>query len=107
MALQMSFANIRVAVTGGASGLCLALVRELHRQGARVAFVARGRERVERIRRDLPGVHGITGDIAAKEDIYPIALQVLGELGGVDLLINNASDLGPVPLALLGDTECE
>jgi NAD(P)-dependent dehydrogenase (short-subunit alcohol dehydrogenase family) len=25
----------------------------------------------------------------------------------LDILINNASDLGPVPLALLGDTECE
>ena len=103
----MSFTNLRVAVTGGTSGLGLAFVRELQRRGARVAFVARGRDRVERVMRDLPGVHGIAGDIAAKEDIYPIALQILGELGGLDVLINNASDLGPVPLALLGDTECE
>ena len=36
-----------------------------------------------------------------------MALQVLGELGGLDILVNNASDLGPAPLALLGDTECE
>jgi NAD(P)-dependent dehydrogenase (short-subunit alcohol dehydrogenase family) len=28
-------------------------------------------------------------------------------LGGLDVLVNNASDLGPVPLALLGDTACE
>jgi NAD(P)-dependent dehydrogenase (short-subunit alcohol dehydrogenase family) len=31
----------------------------------------------------------------------------VGRLGGLDVLINNASDLGPTPLALLGDTECE
>jgi NAD(P)-dependent dehydrogenase (short-subunit alcohol dehydrogenase family) len=34
-------------------------------------------------------------------------MQILAALGGLDLLINNASDLGPVPLALLADTECE
>jgi len=39
--------------------------------------------------------------------MYPIALQIAGELGGVDVLVNNASDLGPTPLALLADTQCE
>jgi NAD(P)-dependent dehydrogenase (short-subunit alcohol dehydrogenase family) len=101
------FTGLRVAVTGGTSGLGLALVRELVGLGARVAFVARGRDRVERIAREQPGTHGIVADVSAKEDIHPIALQVLGELGGLDVLINNASDLGPTPLALLGDTECE
>jgi NAD(P)-dependent dehydrogenase (short-subunit alcohol dehydrogenase family) len=77
------------------------------RSGARVAFLARDRERVERVAREHPGSHGIVGDVASKDDIYPIALQILGALGGLDVLINNASDLGPVPLALLGDTACE
>ena len=31
----------------------------------------------------------------------------MGNLGGLDALINNASALGPTPLALLADTECE
>ena len=102
-----SFSGLRVLVTGGTSGLGLALVRELAARGAQVAFVARGRERVERVSRELPGVHGIVGDIASKHDIYPIALQALGELGGLDILINNASDLGPDQLQLLADTDCE
>jgi NAD(P)-dependent dehydrogenase (short-subunit alcohol dehydrogenase family) len=72
-----------------------------------VAFVARGRERVERVAREHPGAHGIVGDLSKKDDIYPIAVQILSALGGLDVLINNASDLGPVPLALLGDTDCE
>ena len=97
----------RVAVTGGTSGLGLALVHLLHEQGARVAFVARHRDRVDEVAREHPGTHGIVGDVASKDDIYPMALQILGELGGLDVLINNASDLGPTPLALLGDTECE
>jgi NAD(P)-dependent dehydrogenase (short-subunit alcohol dehydrogenase family) len=101
------FNGLRVAVTGGTSGLGLALVRELLSRGARVAFVARTRERVEQVARENRGAHGIAGDVAAKDDIYPVALQVTGELGGLDVLVNNASDLGPVPLAMLSDTECE
>jgi NAD(P)-dependent dehydrogenase (short-subunit alcohol dehydrogenase family) len=99
--------GVRVAVTGGTSGLGLALVRELMRRGARVAFVARTRERVESVARENAGAHGVVADVSSKEDIYPIALQVVGELGGLDVLVNNASDLGPVPLAMLSDTECE
>src|SRR5215813_6311247 len=92
--------GLKVAVTGGTSGLGLALVKEFTARGACVAYVSRHP-------RAIVGAHGIVGDVAEKNDIYPIALQVTGELGGLDVLINNASDLGPAPLALLGDTECE
>jgi NAD(P)-dependent dehydrogenase (short-subunit alcohol dehydrogenase family) len=72
-----------------------------------VAFVARTRERVEQVVHDNPGAHGIVGDVSVKNDIYPMAIQITGELGGLDVLINNASSLGPTPLGLLSDTECE
>jgi NAD(P)-dependent dehydrogenase (short-subunit alcohol dehydrogenase family) len=101
------FQNLRVAVTGGTSGLGLALVGELHNRGAQIAFIARSRERVDRVARIYPGMHGIVGDVADKNDAHPIALQITAMLGGLDVLINNASSLGPVPLALLGDTDCE
>jgi len=101
------FRGLRVAITGGTSGLGLALVRELLDRGARVAFVARGRDGIERVERGHAGAHGIVGDISKKTDIHPIAIQVTGMLGGLDVLINNASDLGPVPLAMLADTDCQ
>ena len=44
-----AIASLRVAITGGTSGLGLALVHELVARGARVAFVARDPGRVERI----------------------------------------------------------
>ncbi len=100
-------AGLRVAVTGGTSGLGLALVHQLLAQGAHVALVARHRQGIDRVLRDHPEVHGIAGDVSRKDDIYPIAMQILGDLGGLDVLINNASSLGPAPLALLGDTACE
>jgi len=101
------FTDIRVAITGGTSGLGLSLVRELLDRGAKVAFVARSRARVERVEQELPTAHGIVGDVSRKEDIAPITMQIVGALGGLDVLINNASDLGPIPLQLLADTECE
>jgi NAD(P)-dependent dehydrogenase (short-subunit alcohol dehydrogenase family) len=99
--------RLRVAITGGTSGLGLALVRELCARGARVAFIARSRTDVARVAADHPGTVGIVGDVSKKEEIYPIAIQVSGALGGLDVLINNASSLGPTPLAPLADTECE
>jgi len=99
--------GVRVAVTGGTSGLGLALVRMLLDLQARVAFIARNRDRVERLVRERADARGITGDVSEKGDIYSIAIQILGKLGGLDVLINNASSLGPVPLAPLADTNCE
>src|SRR5260370_5336431 len=101
------FSGLRAAVPGGTCGLGLALVQELLARGAQVAFVARGRDRVERVARANHGAHGIVGDVSLKADIHPLALQIAGELGGLDVLINNASDLGPTPLSLLGYTEFE
>ena len=43
----------------------------------------------------------------AEGDTHAIAIQALGVLGGLDVLVNNASSLGPVPLVPLADTECE
>ena len=98
---------LRVAITGGTAGLGLGLVRELVDRGARVAFVARHRQDVDRTMLDCPTASGIVGDVSRKEDIHPIAIQILGALGGLDVLVNNASSLGPVPLRPLADTACE
>jgi NAD(P)-dependent dehydrogenase (short-subunit alcohol dehydrogenase family) len=104
-----TLSGVRVAITGGTSGLGLALVEALTERGATVAFLARDAERVAAVAAWLDGTHGIVGDVARKDTIHPIALELVGRLGGVDVLINNASSLatnlvGPFRLtkALLG-----
>lgn len=99
--------GLRIAVTGGTSGLGLALVEAFHRRGAKVAFIARDGSRVAAVAERLPGTHGIVGDVSLKLATHALAIQVASALGGLDVLINNASSLGPVPLAPLADTECE
>lgn len=100
-------AGLRVAVTGGTSGLGLALVEALHAQGAMVAFVARTERNVDQVAHRFTGTHGIAGDVSAKDAIHPLAMRIVAALDGLDVLIHNASTLGPVPLAPLADTECE
>src|SRR4029077_15293307 len=80
------FAGPRVAITGGTSGLGLALVHHLVNRGAQVAFVARRREGVERVARQQPGAYGIVGDVSEKQQIHPMAVQIIAALGGLDLL---------------------
>lgn len=102
-----NFDGLRVAITGGTSGLGLALVDALPVRGAHVAFVARDAHRVSAVALRRPGTHGIAGDVSHKEEIHPLAMQITSALGGLDILVNNASSLGPVPLAPLADTDCE
>lgn len=102
-----SLNGLRVAVTGGTSGLGLALVKTLRDRSAAVAFVARSARNVGDVARQHAGTHGIAGDVSRKDETHPIAMRIVAALGGLDVLVNNASSLGPVPLALLADTDCE
>jgi NAD(P)-dependent dehydrogenase (short-subunit alcohol dehydrogenase family) len=107
----MQIENATVLITGGSRGLGLALGRALGARGARVVLVARNRveldDAVAAIRQRGGEAYGIAADIGKKEDIHPVAAQAAALAGPVDILIQNASTLGPVPLKLLLDTDCE
>ena len=98
-------------ITGASKGLGAALAGELARAGARVALVARGGTELERvaarIRASGGDAHALPADMADKRAIYAIAGAAAAVVGPIDVLIHNASTLGPTPLRLLLDTECE
>jgi len=100
-----------VLVTGASRGLGRALAEQLAARGARVALVAREagplREVVAGIRARGGDAHAIAADIAEKTAIHAIAGQAQGLVGEIAIAIHNASTLGPTPLRLLLDTECE
>jgi NAD(P)-dependent dehydrogenase (short-subunit alcohol dehydrogenase family) len=107
----MDFNGMATLVTGGSRGLGAALGRRLAAAGARVVLVARHREPLDEvvaaIRAAGGEAHAIVADLADKEAIHAIAGQAAALVGPIDLLVNNASTLGPVPLRLLLDTDCE
>jgi len=103
--------GINALVTGGSQGLGRALGLALGRAGARVVLVARHAEPlaavVAEIRAAGGEAHAIAADVADQEAAFKIAGQAAALVGPIDLLVNNASTLGPVPLRLLLDTDCE
>jgi NAD(P)-dependent dehydrogenase (short-subunit alcohol dehydrogenase family) len=51
--------------------------------------------------------HALAADIGDKDAVHPLAGAAAALVGPIDLLIHNASTLGPTPLPLLLDTACE
>jgi NAD(P)-dependent dehydrogenase (short-subunit alcohol dehydrogenase family) len=100
-----------ILITGGSKGLGEGLARELAARGARLALVARGRKRLERVAADIRANGGeavaLPADVGEKAAIHPLAAVAQEMLDSVDVVIHNASTLGPAPLRLLLDTECE
>jgi NAD(P)-dependent dehydrogenase (short-subunit alcohol dehydrogenase family) len=100
-----------VIVTGASRGLGAELARELAGRGARVVLVARELGPLEDVAQSISAcggeAHAVTGDVADKHATHVIAASAAALIGPVDVLIHNASTLGPTPLKLLLDTECE
>jgi NAD(P)-dependent dehydrogenase (short-subunit alcohol dehydrogenase family) len=86
-------------VTGAGRGLGLALARSLLSSGWRVVVDAR---RTAHLAAALPGAVVVPGDVTDPGHREALAAAVTG-LGRLDLLVNNASDLGPSPLPRLAD----
>jgi NAD(P)-dependent dehydrogenase (short-subunit alcohol dehydrogenase family) len=90
-------------VTGASRGLGLALARALAERGWRLVIDARGAEALEQARAELAQlteVVAIAGDVADESH----RRLLVGAAGGrLDLLVNNASLLGPSPQPALAE----
>lgn len=81
-------------ITGASSGIGRVLAVRLARQGARVALVARRADRLESLAMEITAAGGtalvVPCDVGDREQVSRSSRRILGELGGVDLLVNNA-----------------
>src|SRR3954465_7366579 len=90
----MSGRNRTVVITGSSAGVGRATARAFAREGARIALIARGRERLEAAKREVEALGGkslvLPLDVADAAAIEAAAAETEKELGPIDVWVNNA-----------------
>jgi NAD(P)-dependent dehydrogenase (short-subunit alcohol dehydrogenase family) len=75
-------------VTGGSSGIGLAIARMLREEGFELTIASRTREKVEAAAREL-GAFGTQADLSREEDCVRIVAEHRERFGGLDVLVNS------------------
>jgi NAD(P)-dependent dehydrogenase (short-subunit alcohol dehydrogenase family) len=85
----------RVVVTAGGGGIGLIIAKAFVAAGDRVHVCDVNAEAVERVTRDNPAITGSVCDIADRAAVERFVEEAVDELGGIDVLVNNAGIAGP------------
>lgn len=86
----MSVSTLKVLVTGGTSGLGLAMASALAAAGAMVALTGRSAVRAVAAAAELPRAVGVEMDVRDESSVARAVDQAWSRLGGIDMLVNNA-----------------
>ena len=86
-------------VTGGSRGIGKAIARELAREGADVAIVARNKADLEATARELAAetnrrIIPLAADVTSKEQVDRMVAEAAQQLGGIHILVNSGSAPG-------------
>ena len=76
-------------VTGGSSGIGLAIARMLRDEGYELTLASRTREKIEAAASEL-GAHAIAADMSREEDCVRVVAEHAERCGGLDVLVNSA-----------------
>src|SRR6266536_2518247 len=96
-------------VTGASQGLGRAVALACAFEGADLLLVARRAGPLERVRTEVEALGAravaVTADVGDPVEVERLAATALDAFERVDVLVNNASELGPTPLPYLIDTD--
>lgn len=99
--------NKVVMITGASKGLGRALTLAFAKEGSRLAICSRSVESLRKVKYEAENlgaeVLAVTGDISKSRDVERFIAMAEEAYGHIDVLINNASILGPSPMPLLLD----
>ncbi|MCC7261255.1 MAG: SDR family oxidoreductase [Candidatus Latescibacteria bacterium] len=97
-----------VLVTGAGTGIGRAIAEGFVREGAKVALVGRRAEKLAEVAAGLPAsqVLQLACDVGVREAVRGMVARVEGQLGAVQVLVNNAgTNTNPRSLAQLADED--
>lgn len=83
-----------ILITGGASGIGLEAARQFLARGAKVIVTGRNQAKLDAVKKANPAIITIQSDAANREEVKFLFSKVQ-ELGGIDILYNNAAVLAP------------
>jgi uncharacterized oxidoreductase len=86
----MKLHNRTVLITGGATGIGLALAKRFTASGNKVIICGRREVRLEAVRRELPGLITIRADVSSEEERIRLFETVVSKHPEIDVLVNNA-----------------
>lgn len=96
-----------VMITGASRGLGKALTLAFAKEGARLAICSRSPKGLFEVKEEAESlgaeVLAVTADISRTRDVERFVVMAEEAFGQIDILINNASILGPSPMPLLID----
>ena len=93
--MQTSAQGKRVLVTAGAAGIGRAIANTFLEHGARVHVCDVDEVALSRLKNELPRVTQTRADVSLRDDVDRLFDDVKRELGGLDVLVNNAGIAGP------------
>jgi len=103
----MMLKNKVVMITGVTQGLGKALTLTFAKEGAKLAVCARRRKELEEVKQEAEAlgaeVLAVVADVSNPRDVEKFVALTEESYGRIDVLINNASILGPSPMPLLLD----
>ncbi len=96
--MKFDFSGKRVVICGGSRGIGRSIAEAFVRDGASVAICARGKEDLDKAASELAKggakVHAAACDLADAESVKAYVKGAGNALGGIDILVNNASGFG-------------
>jgi NAD(P)-dependent dehydrogenase (short-subunit alcohol dehydrogenase family) len=86
----MNLTNATALVTGGSSGIGLAIAKTLVDAGSRVAITGRKQHRLAEAAKAI-GAHPIKADVSSEDDVTRTYREFFDKFGHLDILVNNAA----------------
>jgi short-subunit dehydrogenase len=91
--------NGKVAIVTGASmGIGLVTAKFLSAKGAKLVLVARSKDKIEKLARELPNAIAIAIDVSDVDDVKYMVKRAHEHFGRIDILINNAGQGYDAPI---------
>jgi uncharacterized oxidoreductase len=79
-----------VLITGGGSGIGLALAKKFIEHNNTVIITGRNLSKLENVQKEFPNIHIFQNDVTDDVEVKNLADNIQNEFGGIDILINNA-----------------